>query len=1005
MVNADKDFLYELYIEIQKHYVDHLKKAEDALKKFEKSQSVSLQGVEKDFKHASRVIEGEMNKIQRYIEKMDQVRRKGAGTAMEGAGQRGMVTGMTDLGRVMQKYDALNTEHLKKTTQMAEREYESREYWAQRDVDMQKKYLGEIETAEITGGKTKEKMMKDNLDLQQDTDKETIKSADGRVKRIEQLNDDLSKSDYGRYREKIKQERESARIEEFMQGQKLKAQRESDMARIKSTKNRFKGEENLAKMRKKLVLERYQAEKRMQNQAEKSEKAHFGRRRTEMQAFLRYTKHWATRFATYFVIFKTIDFMKDLTLGIIDAARQMDQLSKITGFSTEALSGLDLAAKTYLITTEQLQRALAYMGKSISLLGQEGGGKGRVAWAYRQLGLSFKDLKDLKPEDQLNLIADRFSKLTSASTKAGVAIAVFERTGREFIPIIENGSAGIRKFNKDAKDMGAYFEKDFVDSVVEVGKQIEKLKKYFQGVGIYIMKHLTPILNKWFEAVFRNMTNLHEHAMVQAKKDITSYVKEFMDESTSWWDWFNQDIKKRTELLKKAENVDSDKFLDFWDTEIRKAVLAEKITKEEGETFVKTLHNKYQTYKDFTDFFINTQTKVNDYTSDGTEEQEKYTRSVEDGFNLLSSYIHSLQALSEHLKTGKELTREQKEEFERLAAGVEIVREQYGQSTWVVDYYIQQIKEQIKQVDYLNKNLWELYRRYILLSTMGTVNLPALNVGESGGTGEEYLSDYLPEGALEGKAEQFSMTNLDLANKTGNLWDQTAAGMESAWGQATSAMSQGMESLGGKSGIIGEMIMGVFRGIAQAIVDVINTFERELSDAFYRMFEEGQSFSESMSEMWENMKKAFKRALADMISAAITSLSGLGVIRGLASAVAGGGMFAEGGYVQKGPGSLPKIPQAAEGMITHGTKPIPAILHPNEVVLPRDYIKDFFGTMAERLFSGMNMMPSRMLGTGGGGNTVNLYVGAGNFDDPAYWRKLYRQKIKPAMQDDGYGRV
>lgn len=145
---------------------------------------------------------------------------------------------------------------------------------------------------------------------------------------------------------------------------------------------------------------------------------------------------------------------------------------------------------------------------------------------------------------------------------------------------------------------------------------------------------------------------------------------------------------------------------------------------------------------------------------------------------------------------------------------------------------------------------------------------------------------------------------------------------------------------------------------------------------------------------------------AKALAAATLNLPAIGAILGIVAAIMGlittiAG-FEKGGFVSKGPGSLPKIPEAQDGLwyTGKGLKPIPAILHPNEIVLNEKFLYDFFGTMGESLFK-----PTVMQTPGGGmaAPTIILQVGAGNFDDPAYWKSLFRNKIKPAMEDVYYG--
>jgi hypothetical protein len=205
-------------------------------------------------------------------------------------------------------------------------------------------------------------------------------------------------------------------------------------------------------------------------------------------------------------------------------------------------------------------------------------------------------------------------------------------------------------------------------------------------------------------------------------------------------------------------------------------------------------------------------------------------------------------------------------------------------------------------------------------------------------------------------------------------------------------------------------IGGVAADLGKVFFDFLDDIENALAGAFYRMMAQGQSFKKSMSQMWDEIKDAAMKALSSIAAKMIMSLAKLPFLK-------------EGGFASMGGGSLPKfakggfatgkgLPQAKHGLITRGTGIIPAILHPDEVVLPIRYIKQFFGSVAERLFSNMSMpqiqsmpLPAMAASKPSKVVNINLNIGAGNFDNPAYWRNLFRTKIKPAMDEVNYGRL
>jgi hypothetical protein len=189
--------------------------------------------------------------------------------------------------------------------------------------------------------------------------------------------------------------------------------------------------------------------------------------------------------------------------------------------------------------------------------------------------------------------------------------------------------------------------------------------------------------------------------------------------------------------------------------------------------------------------------------------------------------------------------------------------------------------------------------------------------------------------------------------------------------------------------------------------DLATDIKDSFSDGIFNILSQTHSWKEALDGIWDDIKNAFFRMVSEMIAKWLA----FQVIKTVGNFFTGGALsfFKEGGLAGFGPGSLPKIPHAAQGLLTKGNGPIPAILHPDELVIPRNYVGDFFGTMAERLFSYQSLpsVPAAPIQTktiikekDSRPIEVHLHIGAtGNFDDPSYWRTLYRSKIRPAIED------
>jgi len=71
--------------------------------------------------------------------------------------------------------------------------------------------------------------------------------------------------------------------------------------------------------------------------------------------------------------------------------------------------------------------------------------------ALEDLGLTFKDLDGLSPEQQFKLLADRISQVEDPTRKAAIAMSLFGRTGTNLLPMFAAGAKGIEALQKEGR--------------------------------------------------------------------------------------------------------------------------------------------------------------------------------------------------------------------------------------------------------------------------------------------------------------------------------------------------------------------------------------------------------------------------------------------------------------------------------------------------------------------------------------------------------------------------
>lgn len=97
-------------------------------------------------------------------------------------------------------------------------------------------------------------------------------------------------------------------------------------------------------------------------------------------------------------------------------------------------------------------------------------GGGSVLDPFKMLGISAKKLSELKPEQQIDQIADAMVKLKTDADRAAVAQAIFGREGGlKLVPLMKGGAAGIAQLRREARELGYVISE-------EGAKQAEEFK-------------------------------------------------------------------------------------------------------------------------------------------------------------------------------------------------------------------------------------------------------------------------------------------------------------------------------------------------------------------------------------------------------------------------------------------------------------------------------------------------------------------------------------------------
>jgi len=168
----------------------------------------------------------------------------------------------------------------------------------------------------------------------------------------------------------------------------------------------------------------------------------------------------------------------------------LDKMAKRTGLSVAAISKLSFAMEQGGGSAEQLEKGIAGMARFMLTLEQ----KSKTAeFMVGKLGLTFKDLDGLAPEDQFRLIAAAIGRIEDPTLQAGIALAIFGRAGRQMLPMLND----IEALEAEADALGLTLGEDVTDAAAALTDMLNKLKRTLTAVAVKIGYAIHGPLLEW----------------------------------------------------------------------------------------------------------------------------------------------------------------------------------------------------------------------------------------------------------------------------------------------------------------------------------------------------------------------------------------------------------------------------------------------------------------------------------------------------------------------------
>ncbi len=192
-----------------------------------------------------------------------------------------------------------------------------------------------------------------------------------------------------------------------------------------------------------------------------------------------------------------------------DYGDELWKTSQKTGIAVETLSGFKLAADKSDLSLQALATGLARMSRTVS---EAQLGMKEYQEILQRAGLVATDAtgKMRSMDDMLYDLADKFKGMPDGVEKTALAMDIFGRAGMEMIPLLNLGSAGLKKEREEAERLGLVMSGATAQASEKFNDELTTLNKALLGVTLTIGKELLPIFQKVAEGIVAIVAKFNE---------------------------------------------------------------------------------------------------------------------------------------------------------------------------------------------------------------------------------------------------------------------------------------------------------------------------------------------------------------------------------------------------------------------------------------------------------------------------------------------------------------
>jgi len=194
----------------------------------------------------------------------------------------------------------------------------------------------------------------------------------------------------------------------------------------------------------------------------------------------------------------TVGAMAGVAASATSSAVQMDAMAQRLGLSVERMSELKFASEQANVGVDKLVDGMKGLQMNMA---SATSGNTAMAEAFENLGISLTDASGkLRATDGVMLdVADAFQAMEDGTNKSAIAMKLFQESGGQLLPFLNQGAAGIREMAAESHNLGAVWTTEAKDAALEFGATIDRITTLLGGlkniVGVESIAAFQPLID------------------------------------------------------------------------------------------------------------------------------------------------------------------------------------------------------------------------------------------------------------------------------------------------------------------------------------------------------------------------------------------------------------------------------------------------------------------------------------------------------------------------------